>query len=140
MLESVKRVRRRRSVTAHATAPSASAAASSDDSSDEWPACGGAGEVTLTLAGVVKLVSVDDAQIEVVVVGGGDVADAAVGEGIGSIAPIENSMARTGANVVGLKSETSTSQTVASSARSQIAAAFATRASRARHCRRVLFV
>ena len=35
-----------------------------------------------------------------------DVADAAVGEGIGSIAPIENSTARTGANVVGLKSET----------------------------------
>ena len=62
------------------------AAASSDDSSDEWPACGGAGVVTLTLAGVVKLVSVDDAQIEVVVVGGGDVADAAVGEGIGSSA------------------------------------------------------
>ena len=76
------RRRARRSVTAHATAPSASAAASSDDSSDEWPACGGAGEVTLTLAGVVKLVSVDDAQIEVVVVGGGDVADAAVGDGI----------------------------------------------------------
>ena len=87
-----------------------------------------------------EVLDVDDAQIEVVVVGGGDVADAAVGEGIGSIAPIENSTARDGANVSGLKSEASTSQAVASRARSHSAAACATRASRARHCRRVLFV